>query len=374
MSRAPLTRRLGLAALVGLLTAALALGALEAVFRHQERGNGLWFPNDEPGRKWALLPREEAINADGFNEREIPFEKPEGTWRVVVVGDSVTFAGGVPREQGYTRVAEQRLQERGLDVEIVNLSVYGYDAEQVAATLHYRAWAYHPDLVVYAAYTNDGMPSRLVHAGEARSPVYVGNEPDALLGPLGDLLQRVSAVYRRIRGARYARVAEGDNIEDTERAVGFVAAQLADMKADAEAHETPLLVWLLTPHLMSDVGCATPPAQPDLCQLQLRWVRRMDEETRALGLPIAHSLGVWTAANREGFYNPKTPQDIHHPGIEGHLLLGAAFAEVLQGYRAGLEPLPRSDIPALAVKPDRPFAHPNKPERPPKKKRPSPGP
>ncbi|MCB9745888.1 MAG: SGNH/GDSL hydrolase family protein [Alphaproteobacteria bacterium] len=358
--------------MVTALSLLAALLGLELTLQHQERSNGLWLPHDEPGRKWALLPIEGRVNHDGFNERDLPLQKPDGVWRVVVLGDSVAYGGGLTREQNLTRVAERELQAQGVPAELINLSVYGYDAEQIAATLRSRGWRYAPDLVVYAAYTNDGSPSRLIQVGEARSPVYVGTEPDPTLGALGDLLQRRSALYRRWRGARYARALEdGAASFDTDEEVAFMGQHLAHMAEDARAHATPLLVFALAPHVMGAPGCQSPLTGPGFCEKELAKLRGLYARAEAEGLPTSGVLPWLLQAGRTGWFNPDFPEDVHHPGAEGHALYGQALAEVLLAWRAGQAPLPGAELPSLdVVNPDRRAQRP-KPERPPRKPRPS---
>ena len=89
---------------------------------------------------------------------------------VLVLGDSMTWGTG-PAEEAWPRLAEARL---GAGWEVLNFSHYGYDIAQSLAVLRQHGWAYGPDLVVYAAYTNDPIPSRVVEVGGGR--VWVAEE------------------------------------------------------------------------------------------------------------------------------------------------------------------------------------------------------
>lgn len=60
------------------------------------------------------------INSQGLRERPIPYEKPDGTFRILVIGDSSVVSFEVAPERVFTRVAEELLQQRGFPVEIVN--------------------------------------------------------------------------------------------------------------------------------------------------------------------------------------------------------------------------------------------------------------
>ncbi len=97
------------------------------------------------------------INSAGFRDREFPAEKPSGVFRIVALGDSVTF--GQPREpeQSYPKHLERLLNACAQDLcfEVLNLGVTGYNALQVAERLRVLGLRYHPDLVLYGYVLND---------------------------------------------------------------------------------------------------------------------------------------------------------------------------------------------------------------------------
>ncbi len=96
-------------------------------------------------------------NALGFRDIEHPVERPPGTVRVLVLGDSMTEALQVVWPDLYTQRLRGLLQARldEVDVEIIRLAVGGYGFVH-----HYAAWRaygrrYQPDLVLIAACPND---------------------------------------------------------------------------------------------------------------------------------------------------------------------------------------------------------------------------
>lgn len=325
----------------------VSLGLAEAFFRRQESSTDLWLPMDEPGRLYALKPNGDNTNSQGFNERELPLEKPPDTWRVVVMGDSVTFGGGVAREEAYPRVAEAILRERGLKAEIINLAVYGYDADQVAATLQYRGWLFHPDLVVYAAYTNDGNPTELLRLGDTHTPIYIGGTDS----PVGAFFLRHSAIARRVMGAAHSRRAES-TVRSEAQVSAMIDGAMARMSADAEAHGVPLLVFGLVAHVLADPNpetCAQSLKGAQFCAGQLHTLRLIGELARARGLPFAQILPALRGGPERDFYLPG-PEDPHHPNAAGHARIGALLADVLMAYRDGsLDSLEASTIPAELI-------------------------
>ncbi|HVF67771.1 MAG TPA: SGNH/GDSL hydrolase family protein [Pyrinomonadaceae bacterium] len=99
------------------------------------------------------------INSEGLRDREHAKEKPPGTLRVAVVGDSYAEAFQVSQEQAFWAVMERRLQAcpplGGRRVEVINFGVSGYGTAQELITLRERVWEYSPDVVLLAVTTNN---------------------------------------------------------------------------------------------------------------------------------------------------------------------------------------------------------------------------
>jgi hypothetical protein len=103
------------------------------------------------------------INSHGLREREIPYEKSPGVYRILMLGDSVVASFEVPPEAAFTRVAERILRERGYPVEIVNAGVRGYGTDQELLFLEDEGIRYKPDLVLYLWIGNDPSDNSTVH-------------------------------------------------------------------------------------------------------------------------------------------------------------------------------------------------------------------
>ena len=97
-------------------------------------------------------------NALGFrDDREYTLEKPPGTFRILVLGDSVTFGHGSLQQTTYPFLLEQRLVEWRPDVnwQVWNLGVPGYNTGQELEHLREIGASYRPDLVIVGFYPND---------------------------------------------------------------------------------------------------------------------------------------------------------------------------------------------------------------------------
>jgi lysophospholipase L1-like esterase len=89
-------------------------------------------------------------NSQGLVDREYSVQKPPGTCRVVVLGDSYTMPEGVRQEDAWHTLLEDEFNRssRGKKYEFINFGVAGYTLDQYLATLEYRALRYSPDHVI----------------------------------------------------------------------------------------------------------------------------------------------------------------------------------------------------------------------------------
>lgn len=99
-----------------------------------------------------------SVNGWGFHDAEPATPEPAGTFRVVVIGDSMTYGTHVHWDEAWPAVLEQRLTAPAPDtsVDVVNLGVSGYQLTEIEALAREVALPLlTPDLLVYAAYSND---------------------------------------------------------------------------------------------------------------------------------------------------------------------------------------------------------------------------
>jgi hypothetical protein len=107
-----------------------------------------------------------SMNREGYRDLEHSPTKPPNTYRIVLLGDSMTEAVEVPLDDTYWRRLALLLQgcrTDGKTVEVINFGVNGYGTAQEYLTLKDRAISYHPDLVLLAFFTgNDFTDNSLV--------------------------------------------------------------------------------------------------------------------------------------------------------------------------------------------------------------------
>ncbi|MDP2308501.1 MAG: GDSL-type esterase/lipase family protein [Pseudomonadota bacterium] len=313
-----MTFRRRIAALgLGCVPALLLVGLLELHFLQEEAKAGLeLLPLP---RKFGMDPRDE-LNSLGFRERE---PGPKKGFRVLAFGDSVTYGVGVGAEETWTRLAESE------GVEILNFGVPGYDAEQIAGTLAEQAPALSPDLLVYALFSNDSYPTRILRLHEEDDPVAVDGR-----GVGWGWLQPHSAIARRWLGAKLARELQPADPSD----LVLVQDALDSMVATARALGVPLLVFGLPVHVLADadpIACAERAALPAVyCVNEMANHSNLQQLTLDSGVPFASALPYLRASGQVDFFLPGG-RDPWHPNAAGHRVLGAAFSDVVRRARAG---------------------------------------
>ena len=101
-------------------------------------------------------------NSLGFRGREVAVAKPSGTFRIVGVGDSVTWGVGLRDEDTFLRVLERTLNDgsnHASSFEAINAGVAGYSTYQELQTLRRDGLRLSPDVVLVGFVHNDFYPS-----------------------------------------------------------------------------------------------------------------------------------------------------------------------------------------------------------------------
>ncbi len=95
------------------------------------------------------------INSKGWKDVEHSYNKPEGIFRILFLGDSNTF-GLIPLEQLYTRLTEKILHANGYNnTEVISIGVGGWGTDQILEALSCEGVKYNADLIIYQFCGND---------------------------------------------------------------------------------------------------------------------------------------------------------------------------------------------------------------------------
>ncbi|MBD3263600.1 MAG: hypothetical protein GF375_00675, partial [Candidatus Omnitrophica bacterium] len=93
--------------------------------------------------------------------RSVSRKKPEGVYRIIVMGGSHPFGIAINFKETYSyqleRIFGNNLPAESREVEVVNAAVPGYSTFQVLNLLKYQMADYEPDLVIVDAGINDSL-------------------------------------------------------------------------------------------------------------------------------------------------------------------------------------------------------------------------
>jgi lysophospholipase L1-like esterase len=145
---------------------------------------------------WGFEPREtvlitdpdtgqvsvEKTNAAGWRDRDHSPGRVPGVFRILVLGDSLTYGAIVPLDDIYTRRLERLLLHKGYAAEVISIGLGGWGTDQELEALRLEGLSYEPDLVVVQFCSNDPRDNQ-VTLKEARKPFRYE------LGPSGSLLR-----------------------------------------------------------------------------------------------------------------------------------------------------------------------------------------
>lgn len=254
------------------------------------------------------------VNEHGFRGAPFDAEKPEDVYRILALGDSITFGLGVPEEAMYTSVLAERLRDAfpGRRVEALSLGVPGYTSHQGRELLVREAMGYDPDLIILYFGGNN----------EFAASFYTDREYAATT-------QRNFAERLAERSAAAAFVA------DTTRGIRLLAARGAgagshgktvrvpmsnftdDLAAAARAAEDAgaAVVFVVPPH--AEKNLAVQPAAEDYT-----------DAVRALGGRFA-TADVDRRFREIGDTDALFLEDSVHPNKAGHRLIAETIAEAI---------------------------------------------
>ena len=132
------------------------------------------------------------INDAGFRDRRRSPRKPEGVFRIVALGDSLTFGYGVEEAEAYPAQLEGLLSGRSASprIEVLDFGVGGYNAYNEARQFADLGPAYGPDLVMVQFCINDLNDPTLHFDRQTR--LELGRLPDAAFPNLAQRLPQTA--------------------------------------------------------------------------------------------------------------------------------------------------------------------------------------
>jgi hypothetical protein len=116
------------------------------------------------------------INHEGYRDIDHPVSRPPGTYRIVLLGDSMSEGVEVALEDLYWKRLEAILPGcpafGGRRIEVINLAVNGYGTAQEFLTLREHGLKYRPHMVLLAFFTGNDFTDNVGALGRHRDRPY----------------------------------------------------------------------------------------------------------------------------------------------------------------------------------------------------------
>lgn len=121
------------------------------------------------------------INSKGLRDAEYPYDKPNGVFRILALGDSLTEAVQVRLEDSFTKLIETRLNshssQQATGFEVINAGTSGYGTDNELLFLQHEGYRYQPDIVLLGLYIgndirNNSHTLETLDTGGSRKPYF----------------------------------------------------------------------------------------------------------------------------------------------------------------------------------------------------------
>lgn len=364
--------KISILAAVSLVATAFVLELLAVVFYDEIFSAYLYRFDDESGyraRSNFAWGEGNVTNAFGWNDIDHPIPRVPGVRRIVLLGDSYSWAGGLAGN--YATLLEGEMAKAGLETEVLNVGYAGSHLGEQLVWLRDDALQFDPDLVALAFYVgndfSDAIAWRRVFplGGRLRSvdvrevPLWVRGRPflvgshlatfvedswrratQTTTGSAPDSLRR--SAYLAVERDRMMLASEAhfDSISDK---VEYVAGTLSEMRALLERHGIDFIVLALPDPFQIDAQLRQEVIDefaPDL-GANPRWDRPqrvLEDLCRAQEIPFLDLLPAFTAAHRVGHADLYLPNEPHWDDAGNELAARVLAAELTPRLLAGPGP------------------------------------
>lgn len=154
---------------IPIISCLFVLLAAEVIMRLSWRMSGwverpIYQRSANPYLRYELVPGASSgnirVNSDGFRGPDYPIVKPEGVFRIIMLGDSETLSIMLSERESLAAQLEDQLNQ-GLAnprYEALNFGVEGYNTFQELEQLRVKGLKYKPDLIILNYVLNDPEP------------------------------------------------------------------------------------------------------------------------------------------------------------------------------------------------------------------------
>jgi hypothetical protein len=273
----------------------------------------------KPGFRRTLCGQPFVTNSFGMHDGEVTLEKPEGTFRIAVLGASMDMGWGVRHEDTYANRLQDWLDTIGSGpgsvrprrFEVLNFAVAAYSPLQRFETLRRTGFAFRPDLVIYSATTLDFRLTE-IHLLEL-----LRNRVDLRYDFLKQAVAAAGITPGDLSTDRKGELTHKDRLKAKLQPHywGLYDRTLAMLAAECRSAGIPL-VMVIIPR----VGKADAPEN------------RAEPVARLKALAAHHAVTVFDLSDTFDRYDPATLEIAawdDHPNARGHERLFAALAQAV---------------------------------------------
>jgi lysophospholipase L1-like esterase len=274
------------------------------------------------------------INAWGFRGAEWPATKPANAFRILVVGDSMTFGQGIGEDKLYTTLVEKGLRAKfpGMTIEVLNVGVMGYSAVDEMKLLESIGPLLHPDLVLVGFTGNDVREGDQVPERERNRWAFpIPEGVKTVLISNSKLVSWLTIKYDQLvmnAGLRpnvFTSLEAAYDPSSDEWKV-FVAAYRRMLEwTQAQRIPPPLVgLFLTTPYpdpRMNDFIDMTP-----AIRVQDRFTRQVEGALNGMGIPTVDYVPLFQRHNQQNMMVSKWEG---HPNAQAHQLYAEGFLDAI---------------------------------------------
>lgn len=189
------------------------------------------------------------LNSDGLRSEEVTLSKPPGVYRIALLGDSLTESLQVNLEQSFGRVLQDRLKNRGFQVQVLNFGTSGYSTAQEYLQLKGQVLKYQPDLVLVCYNSRD-----IFENWSPADQVITNVRPCAVHFPGGHLVVDSGQVVLWLKSPRAKILRQCEWLRENSRLWGLFSALELDWSLHNESYRF-LLSFLTKPgKVLREVG------------------------------------------------------------------------------------------------------------------------
>lgn len=107
-------------------------------------------------KKWQDYVSSHEFNSLGFRDREHLVQKPKGTYRILILGDSIVYGQMVDYDKIFPTVLEKKLNESGKKkVEVISMGHMGWNTAEQLQAFAEKGIKFDQDLIIVGFVLND---------------------------------------------------------------------------------------------------------------------------------------------------------------------------------------------------------------------------